>query len=260
MSSIFERVEDHREPVLGGDRLGQRLRGHRVAARERAVERQPHQEHEDAEQPAAEHVGRVVPPERRAVGPDHEGEQHGSDVHRAPQDGLAHEHGREHDQHARERGTARRVAGGERLRGELRDGVLPGGPVAAVEQLDPGGEQRRRDHHPDGEDRGPAVPAHEQRYDDQDRPDGHPDRGEPDLDPAEEGVQARAARRPLMKGAPQVVEPVQGGALEVDQEGQQAEQRRTHPGPGQGHAAGAVEHGRQYAGRSGGKAHPHGRY
>ena len=64
------------------------------------------------------------------------------------------------------------------------------------------------------------------------------------------------ARRPVLGGAAEVVETVQRGALEVDQEGQHHEERRAHPGPGQGDGAGAVEHGRQYAGRPGGQAHP----
>ncbi len=227
-----------------------------MAVGQRAVEGEPQQHHAGAEEPAADDVRGVVPTQRRPVDADHEREQHGARVHGPAQHRLADQHGGQHDQDARERGAARRVAGGERLGDQLRDGVLPGRAVPAVEQLDPGGEQGRRDHHADGEDGGPAVPADEQRDGDQRRPDRHPDRGEGGLDGAQRRVQPGPPRGPLLGGAAEVVEPVEGGALEVDQEGQEDEQRSTDPGPGQGHGAGAVEHGRQYAGRAAGRPHP----
>ena len=222
-----------------------------MAARQWAVERQPEQHHGGAEQPAADHVGGVVPPEQHPVEADDEREQHGAGVHRAAEHRLADQHRGDHDQDAGQRGRARRVARREGLGDQLADGVLPGRAGPPVEQLDAGGQQRGREHHPDGEHRRPPVTAQEQGYGDQRRPDGHPDGPEGDLDRPENRLEPGSSRDPLRGRPTQVVETVQRGAVQVDQEGEHREQRRADPGPGQGHGAGAVEHGRQYAGRPG---------
>ena len=252
------RVEDHREPVLGAGHLGQGLRGHGMAARERAVERQPEQHDAGPEQPAADDVGGVVPAEQaRRSSPTTSASSTAPTYTARRRTGLADQHRGQHDQDARERRGARGVAGRERLRDQLADGVLPGRAVPAEEQLHPGRGQRRRDHHPDGEDGRAAVPAQEQRH----RDAAIVQTVIPMVANATSmsrrtPMQARTCPRPVLGGAAQVVEPVQRGALEVDQEGQQHEQRRAHPGPGQGDATGAVEHGRQYAGSPWRVCHP----
>ena len=104
---------------------------------------------------------------------------------------------------------------------------------------------------PTGEDGCPAVS--EQRYGDQGRPDRHPDGATGSRCPAGRHA-AGPARCPLLGRAAQVVDPVERGPLEVHPRA--SRKSAAHRCPGEGHSAGAVEHGRACREAEGGQPHP----
>ena len=156
-----------------------------------------------------------------------------------------------------ERGDRRGVAGRERLAVEQAGGVLPDGPVAAEQQLQPGGGQRGDaiiDEHgrtPRArwclrDTAGPRAAAS----------DRHAEAPKPVLDQPQDVDEPAVVVGPVLAGRPRSSRSPSGARSWVDQERQHGEQRQRRGRPRRGcTSARAVEHARQYAGVT--PRHPH---
>ena len=235
--------------------LGQRLRGLGMAARQRAVERQPEQHHAGAEQRSRRprrwgSAGRAAPGRgrRRARAARQPAYTSRRSVASA-------------DQHRRRARSGRRpsaaelrgVAGRERLaRPACRSGSCHVGRARPTSSLMPVVSQRgRRPSRPTVKIAARRCPRSEQRHGDQGRPDRHPDGPEGDLDRPQRRDRSPDVRRPTPRRCGRGRRTVQRSAAPAVDQRRRAP--RTAPnadaGPGQDDGAGAVEHGRQYAGR-----------
>ena len=138
----LRRVEDDGEVAVGGVRRRQGRQQRGVAARQRAVDRQPERHHAHPEQEAADDVRGEVPAEQHPVEADDHDHEPDQRVEQPAHVAAAYQHHHEDDQDPAERRDRRRVPRRERLRREQRLVELPLRPRPADQHLDQRVRQR----------------------------------------------------------------------------------------------------------------------
>ena len=245
----LDRVEDDRQVAVARDGRRQRLGPDRVALRQRGVDPQPEQDHGRTQQGSAHDVGGVVPAQQDAVQADDGGHQHRAGVGRPTQVLAADEHGDQHDHDAREGDGGGGVPGRVGLRRQQVLAQLPLRALAAHEQLDDERRHRGRDHHACGEDGRSAVALDPHGDGERGGHDRHADGAEEHLDPPQgvvEPLVGSGPRRPRGRRVLTLVEADDRAPALDHGDRDQDEQPEQHRGAGELHAAGSVEHGRQY--------------
>ena len=229
----LDRVEDHREPALGGEDLGERLGVRRVERGRGSMKARARKKTARASSvPPMTSLGKWRPSRIRSRATS----SHQATVSVTPRRRrlvTPHEQDQQHHQDRGEGGAGGGVARREAKLVWLAEGVLPVRPVAPQLALEHRGRDGGHRHHDDGQERCPALAAYDEPERQQHGQDRHADRAEGRLDHPQRVDEEGVVVRPVLEAPALAVEGVERGAVLGDEVGQDAEQPCREERPGQ---------------------------